>query len=114
MLCKKVFETKVLSDKKGQIFSVDLAISMVAFIILFIIIIGFWNLYSLRLNERIAVEEANLLAIQITDILINSEGVPVNWEQQVNNAEVIGLKDSSGMLSQEKVNAQARKPLNNH
>lgn len=91
--------------RNGQLFSVDLALSLVAFLVLFIVIMGFWNLYSLRLNQDIAVEETNLLAIQITDILVDSPGVPADWEEQVQNAEVLGLSRSRGRLDPGKVSA---------
>jgi len=98
---KKSFQLK---NKRGQVFSVDLVVTVIAFIIIFVFLISFWNLNVLRFSERKYSDELQLLSFQTTDILIKSPGVPNNWEDNSNNISVIGLGLSLGYLDANKVN----------
>lgn len=92
-------------NKKGQIFSTDLIISVVAFMVIFIFIFSLWGIYSTRLNENMASEELQLLTFQIIDILMKSRGEPNNWEINPSGAKVIGLRLNPGSIDKDKLNA---------
>lgn len=92
-------------EKRGQIFSLDAIFSIVLFFIILIFVFVTWNIYSLRINEQDAHIELQLLTFQITDILVESSGVPSNWEVSSANVSVIGLQKKPGILTQEKINA---------
>jgi len=98
-------EKKTRIFRQGQLFSLDLVISIVAFIMVFIFIVSIWSIYTIRLNENVASEELQLLAFQITDLLMKSRGEPNNWENNPDNVSVIGLHLNPGYLDGNKVNA---------
>jgi hypothetical protein len=89
--------------KKGQVFSLDLIISMFTFIIILIFLLSFWNLNSLRLSEKQNSNELQLIALQVMDILVSTPGEPFNWN--TNNATSIGLATRLGKIDQGKLNA---------
>ncbi|MDP3919007.1 MAG: hypothetical protein Q8Q35_03855 [Nanoarchaeota archaeon] len=91
-------------SKKGQLFSMDLVVSLVAFSVVLLFLFGMWNLYSVRLNENIASADLSLTAFQVTDTLIKSKGFPSTWENDLNNISTIGLNSYPGALDQNKVN----------
>ena len=90
---------------KGQFFSIDLVLSLVVFAIIFVFVLSLWNIYSLRLNEKINGEEIELLAFQISDILVDSQGIPGNWQQDVSTLQIIGLQQYPGSLQNDKITA---------
>ena len=93
-----------MNNKKAQLFSLDGLTSMFICIIMVLFILAMWNLYSLRLNENITAEEMQLFAFQITDLMINYEGMPSNWHNDPLNASVIGLQDENRGLHEKKLN----------
>ena len=97
-------EKNIFLNKKGQIFSIDLVVSVVVFIIIFIFLISLWNLYSDRLQENVSSEEMYLVSFQISDILLRTPGTPNNWEAG-SNAVTIGLELSPGFLDQNKIDS---------
>ncbi|MFH1592350.1 MAG: hypothetical protein ABIB47_03210 [Candidatus Woesearchaeota archaeon] len=86
---------------KGQIVSLDLILSIVVFILLIGGIIAFWNIYILRFNANIKQEELALKATKITDLFVESQGVPTGWNET--NVQVIGLVDRDRRLSSNKL-----------
>jgi len=96
---------KNTQKKKGQIFSLDALFSIVLFFIMLIFVFVTWNIYNLRISEQDAHVELQLIAFQIADILVESPGIPSDWETSLSNASVIGLQETPGVVSQEKVDA---------
>src|SRR3989344_2537755 len=92
-------------NKKAQIFSIDGFISICFCVIMIIFVMSLWNLYSLRLNENIRSEEIELLSFQITDMLAKFEGSPSLWQNDPENADIVGLNDGTGKLDEQKLNA---------
>ncbi|MBU0456954.1 MAG: hypothetical protein ABH824_02605 [Nanoarchaeota archaeon] len=101
-MVKSIIKSK--KSKQGQLFSLDLVISLVAFIIVIFFVLSLWNLYLTRLGENINSEEMQLLAFQITDMLIKSPGDPNNWQDDPDNVTVIGLHLNPGYLDEDKLN----------
>lgn len=93
-----------LKNKRGQLFSVDLVVTVIAFIVILAFLLSFWNLNVLRFSERKHSDELQLLSFQIIDVLIKSPGVPDNWENNLDGLSVIGLSSNSNILDSEKVN----------
>ena len=90
--------------RKAQIASVDLFIAITVFLILAAATIYTWNLYNTRLTENLEYEKMQLIAFQITDLLVKNPGHPSGWEE-TSNAGVIGLAQDDRVLSQDKVTA---------
>jgi hypothetical protein len=59
--------------RKAQIFSMDAVFSMVLFIVIFVFLLSLWNLYSTQLQENVVDEEMQLLAFQITNLLVSTD-----------------------------------------
>lgn len=98
--------------RKAQAIAADLFISLFVFILLVAIILFLWNDYNTRLNDDVEYERMQLVAYQITDQLVKSQGVPVAWEKDPSNFQEIGLATSDRMLSKEKVDEFAKLPYN--
>jgi len=91
--------------RKAQIASVDLFIAITVFLVLVAATIYTWNLYTTRLNENLEYEKMQLIAFQITDLLVKNPGSPSGWEETPNSAGVIGLAQDDRVLSQDKITA---------
>ena len=85
--------------KKAQLFSTDLFISASIFLVLIISVIAFFTFYSVRVDETIKNEDLNLRTLQITDLLLKSEGLPYNWEDDPGNLQIIGLVSDDRIFS---------------
>jgi len=95
-----------MRSKKGQMFSLDLVLSMVIFIVIFIFVFSLWNLYILRLTESSQTEEMQLIAFQVSEVLFGTEGIPQDWNTDVEDIIVLGLAGKEdGTLDSTKVNA---------
>lgn len=96
---------KVKLNKRGQVTSLDLVISMFVFLVILIFVISLWSLFSSRLSENVANEELQLVAFQVSDILMKSRGIPDNWEDDPNSTIIFGLRDNYRYLDENKITA---------
>ena len=87
--------------KRGQLTTIDFIGSVAIFIIILIGIIGYWNTADLRFNANREQEELASKAIKITDVFVESQGTPTNWNET--NVEVIGLVSSDRKLDSTKL-----------
>lgn len=92
-------------NKKSQIVMIDLMAAMFIFVVLLAAIMLTWNRYTVTLNDQVEYEEAQLMAYQISDIFVKTQGRPVDWEKNSSNAIIIGLANSDRNISAAKVNA---------
>ena len=96
------------TSKKGQLFSTDLSLSAIIFLIVFVLFLSLWNVYSLQLQENTLYEEMGLLAFQTVDVLVSTPGVPNQWESApaLNASQIyaLGLAEKDRTLSSKKVN----------
>ncbi len=76
-------------SKKAQLATMDFLGSIVIFVFLIITIILVWDLYNLRLNSNLENEETVFKLVKITDLLVETQGIPTNWN--TTNVQVIGL-----------------------
>lgn len=95
--------TKKQFNKYGQLFSMDASLSVIVFIFILIFLVVVWNLYSVRLDERVQEEEMQLAAMQALDTLTKTWGVPNNWNLNPAAAQAIGLRLNPGSLDNDKV-----------
>lgn len=99
--------------KKGQIQSLDLFVSASVFIILIITLVLVWDNFSKKLDSKVNYEDLSEKAIKVTDILVETRGVPDKWENNSNNANVTGLVSNDRVLSNNKVSAFIDMDYNN-
>lgn len=86
---------------KAQIALIDFFIAFFLFVIVISATIYTWNLYLTRLNEDMENNEMMIKAIQTTEVLVKSSGVPTRWS--LSNVTLVGLAESDRILSTEKV-----------
>lgn len=95
----------MFKSKRAQIAVTDLFIALFIATILIILIVYSWNSYAVVLSDNVDYNEMQIIAFQITDLLVKTKGEPENWETNPDNADVIGLASSDRILSTEKVYA---------
>lgn len=96
--------------RKAQAVAADLFIALFIFILLIAVIIYLWNNYNTRISEDVEYERMQLIAYQITNQLIKSQGLPTAWEKDASNFDEIGLAISDRKLSMEKVESFVNLP----
>ena len=93
------------SHRQGQLVSLDLVLSMAAFFLVCLFLFSLWNLYLNRLQENMQTEEVELLAFQISNMLMGSPGVPFNWEKNPAMVQTPGLAVERGIVDADKIDA---------
>lgn len=91
--------------RKAQAIATDLFIALAIFIFLVAIIASLWSNYNTRLGEDVEYERMQLIAYQITNQLIKTQGIPTAWEKNPSNFDEAGLAVSDRKLSTEKVDS---------
>src|SRR3989344_4111556 len=77
-------------NKKTQLIAIDLIIAVTIFIFIIVInIFPLWNIYEVKLNERIDKTKMELKSFQIADILIKTPGIPNGWETLNDEEQII-------------------------
>jgi len=71
-----------LKGKKSQAAITDLFIAIAIFIVLIIVTTTLWNLYNVRLINRMAYDDIVIKSFQVSDMLLKTPGNPVNWENE--------------------------------
>lgn len=94
-----------MKTKKSQISIADLFLAASIFVILLGAVVFIYNHYNVKFESRQSFNRMQLSAMQITEILVKSEGVPGNWEFNSTETELIGLAYNSRNLSMNKVEA---------
>ncbi len=93
----------MFKNKKSQLAVTDLLIASVVLIILILLLIFWWNRYTEVLSEESAYQKKQIILFQTADLLIKSQGLPQNWEENPNEVKVIGLASSDRDISEDKV-----------
>ena len=94
-----------MKQHKAQIGIAGFLMAMAIFSGLLIILISTWNLYLTRFETTAALKEMQLKASQVTDILIQTQGYPPDWEDSPSTMLLIGLAASDHNLSRQKLEA---------
>ncbi|MBS3125968.1 hypothetical protein J4453_00805 [Candidatus Woesearchaeota archaeon] len=92
-------------SRNGQLVISDLFIAVFVFMVLLISSVIIWDKYSVQLSEDTAYKEIGLQALQVSDLLVKTPGMPNAWEQDPSTVERIGLANHDRNLSEEKLNA---------
>ncbi|MDP3917270.1 MAG: hypothetical protein Q8Q42_03205 [Nanoarchaeota archaeon] len=66
--------------RKGQAAVTDLFVAIGVFIVLITITSVMWNLYNIRLQNRIIYDDLVVKSFQINDLLLKTPGFPDNWD----------------------------------
>lgn len=91
--------------RKAQAIATDLFIALAIFVLITAFIIYLWNDYNTKLNEDVEYERLQILAYQITNQLVKTQGLPKSWEKNPSGFDEIGLATSDRKLSTGKVDS---------
>ncbi len=87
--------------RKGQIWTLDMALSLMIFFSALLSIIMAWNFISADIFEGQEMREMQLKTMTVSDSLIRTPGVPENWTNDT--VSVIGLAYDDNELDIQKV-----------
>jgi hypothetical protein len=96
---------KRVSTNSGQVFSTDIIFAFTVFIIMAVFLMSTWNFIfdvNKENNNRIRME---LLCMQITEQLVMTQGLPINWERAPENVTMVGLAKDDRVIDIEKLEA---------
>jgi hypothetical protein len=77
-----------IRKKRGQAAVTDLFVAIGIFIVLITITSVLWNLYNVRLVNRLEYDDLSIKAFQISDFLLKTPGNPDNWDYLVLEEDV--------------------------
>jgi uncharacterized protein (UPF0333 family) len=103
---------KILKKMRGQIWSLDFAISLFVFLLVLIPIFFVWAYINTQSQQQKVLEEMEHLALSISDMLIRTKGIPEDWNET--NVKVIGLADEENVLSVTKVSYFVNMGINDY
>lgn len=86
---------------KAQVWSLDLIMSILIFIVSVELIFFAFNQSSSQLLEQTELVSLEDVGLEVTDTLIRTEGFPHGWD--VNTVQVIGLAEKENVLNTSKV-----------
>lgn len=90
-------------NRKGQINSFDATFAMLVFILALVFIIAFWFTSISSMQNTISRNRLEYTALSISDVLVKSQGLPSNWEQDPSNTHMLGLATYPNVLSESKL-----------
>jgi hypothetical protein len=88
---------------KGQMWSFDLALSLIIFFGAAIALFAAWGHMGADIAGTKALKDAQLKALTVSDALLRTPGIPAGWNETT--AEVIGLSLYEGVLDPQKVSS---------
>jgi len=103
LLSLKKFNGKLICKCKGQITSTEFLIVSVVLIILFVFATNFWNIVAFRFSEKTLRSSLELAALDISDMLIKTPGLPGSWQDDTAKIFSLGLAKESHVLDAKKV-----------
>jgi hypothetical protein len=86
---------------KAQVWSLDLVISIVVFLSVFLPLLFAWNHVNTQQQQQRLLDDAERTALSVSDALIRTMGMPENWNP--GNVNVIGLASEENVLDATKV-----------
>lgn len=86
---------------KGQVWSLDMALSLMIFFSALISVTLAWNFISADIIEKQEMTEMQLKAMTLSDSLIRTPGIPADWNEST--VKVLGLADDDNRLNYGKV-----------
>lgn len=91
-------------SEKGQLFTSDFIFASAMFVAALVIVYGYSNLASMRINEAQLIQDREYAARRTAQMLVVSEGIPSNWHTLPDeNIKAIGLALEPNVLSEEKI-----------
>ena len=79
--------------KKGQAAITDLFVAIGIFIVLITITSILWNLYNIRLQNRMIYDDLVIKGFQISDLMLKTPGKPDNWDVLILSDDITDVND---------------------
>ena len=81
-------------SKKGYI-QIDFAFALLIFTVFIIFIFNYYSSYMNQHEKMIIQNKMEITAEDLCNLLVNSQGVPRNWESNLSTLKILGLKNKS-------------------
>ena len=91
------------SCRRGQAQSLDALVALISFALLMVFVLSIWADISKQAEQSVSISRLESTAIAVSDQLVQSPGVPYNWETSPLSVVSVGLASSPGVLSQAKL-----------
>jgi hypothetical protein len=88
---------------RAQISAFDMVLAIMVFSMLFVFFVQSWSTTVSTANSAMKKNKVEYSAISATDLLMQSTGVPINWERNTSGIRSIGLASEPNVLSEKKV-----------
>ena len=86
---------------KGQVWSIDLSVSVMIFVIVMVVFLFSLNTLTNDVATHTELMDMHDLALETTETLIRTKGIPQNWNG--GNVKLIGLSERDNVLDKTKV-----------
>ena len=86
-------------NRKGQAFSIDAVLALIAFAVLLVFILGFWSQAAASSDKAKLRSRLEYAALSSSELLVSSNGVPYDWEKSPSGASSMGLSSDKNILS---------------
>ena len=83
--------------------SVDFIFASLIFLILFTYVVSIYSIHASRYLAEQTRVEMEAKAIEVSELLVKTQGSPYNWENDTSSIAVIGLADQENVISHSKV-----------
>ncbi len=90
-----------MKGKRGQVWSLDLITSIVIFLMVLMPLFFLWNYVNRQNDQQILFDEAENLALSVSDSLVRTRGIPEDWN--TSSVNTIGLATEENVLDVAKV-----------
>lgn len=87
--------------KKAQVWSLDFVVSVVIFLMALIPLLFVWDYVNAQKQQQMLFDEAENIALSVSDALLRTKGLPENWN--TTSVNVIGLASKENILNITKV-----------
>ena len=87
------------SHKRAQVQSVDAVLALASFVILLMFVLNSWADLRQQSQSSTSISRLEATAMSISDELVNSPGVPYDWETRPIELLALGFAPSPGALS---------------
>ena len=88
---------------RAQISAFDMVLAIMVFSMLFVFFVQSWSTTVSTANSAMKKNKMEYSAVSATDLLMQSTGVPIHWENNISGIRSIGLASAPNVLSEKKV-----------
>jgi hypothetical protein len=95
------------SLEKGQIAALDAFVAITLFMLLYLSLDSIWNDKLLNIQQLEMQNNMQFKAIQAISVMLDTQGIPFNWEKSPADTNAIGLVGKNKEIQKDKLTAFA-------